>query len=289
MKKILTIFLFIFLLQTPTFAFDFSTFVINYKANADSRSVESFLNSQVRYANRANYNKFISTYADSYVSADGFDKKTYSDMVKDIWESYDRIRYGISIKDININGDKATVKLIETSYAELSMTDVYKGELKSLSDVIYYLQKNEKGRWQVIKDKVLEESTTMLYGSAKGLEVTLTVPTEIAPNTDYIATLEFTPPEGTIAIASLASDIVEYPQKPTKEVFRALPDDNILERFFTSNDGSANEYVVASIGLTKTAVEDLNLKLHLTGFGYAIKRVNLLEVAKKGVLNEQAE
>ena len=289
MKKILTIFLFIFLMQAPANAFDFNAFIVNYKSNADNRSVERFLNSQVRYANKANYNKFISTYADSYVSADGFDKKTYSDMVKDIWDSYDDMQYQISIKDINVDGDSATVKLTETSYAELSMNKVYKGELKSLSDVIYYLQKNDKGRWQVVKDKVLEESTTMLYGTAKDMQVSLTVPAEIAPNTDYLATLEFVPPEGTIAIASLASDIVEYPQKPTKEVFRALPEDNILERFFTSNNCSANEYVVASIGLTQTAIDDLSLKLSLTGFGYAIKRVNLINDINKGVFDDKAK
>ena len=97
----------------------------------------------------------------------------------------------------------------------------------------------------------------------------------------FDATLEFTPPEKTVAIASLASDIVEYPQKPTKEVFRPLPEDNILERYFTSNELNANEYVVASIGLTKTEICDLSLKLNLTGFGYAIRRVNVIPNKKE--------
>ena len=93
---------------------------------------------------------------------------------------------------------------------------------------------------------------------------------------EYTATLEFTPPAETLAIASIASDIVEYPQKPTQEVFRAMPDDNILERLFTSNTQNANEYIVASIGLTQTSVSDLSIKLSLTGFGYVIKRVNVI-------------
>ena len=35
--------------------------------------------------------------------------------------------------------------------------------------------------------------------------------------------------------------------------------------------------IKSSIGLTKTSVEDLSLKLKLTGFGYAIKRINLVD------------
>ena len=132
---------------------------------------------------------------------------------------------------------------------------------------------------------MLDETTTMLYGDARDLEIKLTVPTSIEANTDYVAALEFTPPKETIAIASLASDIIEYPQKPTKEVFRPMPEDNILERFFTSNNKKANEYIVASIGLTKTEISDLSLKLNLTGFGYAIRRVNVIP-KEKGDSNE---
>ena len=52
-----------------------------------------------------------------------------------------------------------------------------------------------------------------------------------------------------------------------------------MERLFTSNNDNFNEYIVASIGLTKTAVDDLSVKLSLSGFGYLIKRVNVTEGA----------
>ena len=128
----------------------------------------------------------------------------------------------------------------------------------------------------------------MLYGQAKDLNIQLTAPNEIEANKEYCATLEFVPPQNTIAIASIASDIVEYPQKPTQEVFRAMPEDNILERLFTSNTQNKNEYIVASIGLTQTAVCDLSLKLSLTGFGYTIKRVNVTPV-KNGENNDESK
>ena len=125
--------------------------------------------------------------------------------------------------------------------------------------------------------EVVDETTSMLYGSAKDLDIKLSVPTVIYPGVDYTAVLEFEPPKETFVIASISSDVVEYPQKQTKEVFRLLPEDNILERIFTSNTQNMNEYVIASIGLTKTTITDTSLNLNLTGFGYAIRRVNVVK------------
>lgn len=281
MRKILSLLLFSFLLTQPCLAWSWGDW------NTEEKAVEKLLKSQVRYANRANFDKFIKTYSPSYVNADGFNLDVYSNLVKDIWNTYDNIKYGINIKSIIVEGNKATAKLVETSYADISMTEAYDGELKSEAETIYYLE-NVNGAWKVVSDEVLDEKTSMLYGQAKGLDVKLTVPNKIEANKEYCATLEFIPPRETIAIASIASDIVEYPQKPTEEIFRALPEDNILERLFTSNVKNANEYVVASIGLTKTSIKDLSMKLSLIGFGYAIRRVNVIP-EEKGALNVESK
>lgn len=269
MKKLLSLLFISTLLIQPCFAWSFDN------GNNEKKAVEKLLKSQVRYANRTNFDKFINTYDDKYMNSDGFNLEVYSKLVRDIWNTFDNIKYGIEIKKIDIDGNKATVELVETSFAELEMTKAYDGELKSIANTIYNLEKKENG-WKVVSDTVLDETTSMLYGNAKDLDIKLTVPSSIEANTDYIATLEFTPPNETLAIASIASDIVEYPQKKTEEVFRALPEDNILERIFTSNTKNTNEYIVASIGLTKTSVCNLDLKLSLTGFGYTIKRVNVI-------------
>ena len=68
-------------------------------------------------------------------------------------------------------------------------------------------------------------------------------------------------------------------------MFRKLPDDNILERLFISNTDNVNEYIVASIGITKADISDLSIKLSLTGFGYQITRVNV----KRKPVNEGIE
>lgn len=249
------------------------------------KAVNKVLKSQVKYANNTNFKKYLSTYDKSYTNSDGFDLETYAQMVKDIWISYDDIKYGIDIKSIEVDGNNATVRALETASAVLPLNKTYIGELKSSSEAIYKLQ-NKNGRWKVIYDEVLNESTSMLYGEAKNLEIKLTVPNTISADTEYCATLEVTQPEQSIVIASIASDIVEFPQKPVQEVFRTIPEDNILERLFTSNNVNANEYVVASIGLTKANIEETSINLQLTGFGYTIKRVNVTSKADTNKLEE---
>ena len=117
----------------------------------------------------------------------------------------------------------------------------------------------------------------MMSGEALNLDVSLTVPDQIEQNKDYTVSLEFKAPENTIAVASIASEQVEYPKKQSEEVFRTMPEDNILERIFTSNADNKDEYIVASIGLTRPSVCEMDLKLSLVGFGYKIKRVNVVK------------
>lgn len=283
MKKYLAIFIILFSIQ-PAFAWNVSELF----ASNPERSVKKVINSQVRYANRADFNRFISTYDENYKSCDGFDLDVYSNLVKDIWETYRNVRYGVKIKKITVEDDRAVVELTEYSDADIKLTEEVKGALKSESESIYYLKKINN-KWKVVSDLVLDERTSMLYGQAKDLDIKLTVPLQIQEDTEYTASLEFVPPEGSLAIASLSSDKVEYPQKPAKEVFRTMPEDNILERLFTSNNDKVNEYVVASIGLTKTDVCDLSIKLSLTGFGYVIRRVNVIPAKLEESVNEQAE
>ena len=275
MKRYIITLLVIFSLVCPSFAIDnTSGSVLNFFQN-DIRSIRSLLKSQVRYANRTNFNKFIATYDKDYLNADGLDLEKYSSLVKDVWDTYDNIEYNVEIKDISVNGNNATVEVVETSYAKIPAEAKMEGVLNSVSNSVYYLKKID-GKWKVSSDKVMTENTSMLYGDARYLDIKLTAPKEVEANTEYTASLEFTPPEDVIAIASIASDKVEYPQKQAKEVFRKLPEDNILERLFISNADNVNEYVIASIGLTKADITDLSIKLSLTGFGYQITRVNVL-------------
>ena len=259
--------------------------------NTDSREIKALLHSQVKYANSTDFDKFISTYDENYINADGFDYKSYSSLVKDIWKTYDKIEYGIKIKNISVSENTAIAELVETSFAEIPVSDALDGVLRSEANSVYYLKKIN-GSWKVTSDHVISETTSMLYGDAKNMDIKLSVPNQIMADTEYTASLEFIPPKDTIAIASIASDKIEYPQSQPEEVFRKMPDDYILERLFISNNDNVNEYVIASIGLTKADVCDLSIKLSLTGFGYQISRVNVIpynKFVKSEVSVENAE
>lgn len=277
MKRILLSLILSVFITAPAMAWDLGI--------SPEGQVKRLLESQVKYANKTNFKKFISTYDKKYLNSDGLNIEAYSSLVKDTWNTYNNIKYGIKIKNISVDENKATAELFETAYADISLNKAYSGELKSEADSIYYLERIN-GKWKVVSDSALSETTSMLYGQAKNLDIKLTVPEEINADTEYTATLEFTPPNDTIAVASITADKVEYPQKTSKEVFRNLPDDNILERLFTSNNNGADEYVIAAIGLTKTDVCDLSIQLSLTGFGYTIKRVNVVPT-KEACANEQ--
>ena len=273
MKKIILITLLSIFLTPASFAEENTPFFKLHLFNNDAREIKSLLNSQVRYANRTNFKKFINTYDENYVNSDGFDLATYSNIVKDVWQTYDKVKYGIEIKDIEINDNLAVVTLNETSSATIPDKKM-SGVLKSEADSVYHLKK-VNGKWKVTYDAVNSENTSMLYGEARDLDIKLTAPKEIDAGVEYTASLEFTPPKDSVAIASIACDKVEYPQKQAKEVFRKLPEDNILERLFVSNTDNVNEYIIASIGITKADINDLSIKLSLTGFGYQITRVNV--------------
>lgn len=251
----------------------------------DIRAVKSLLNSQVKYANKENFNKFIATYDKNYLNSDGLDYEKYSKLVTDIWNTYDGIKYCIKIKNIELNNQEANVELTEISNADISVQNKMNGILKSESESVYKLKKIN-GKWKVISDSVLSEKTSLLYGDAVGLDIKLTAPNKITAGTEYTASLEFETPKGIVSIASISNDKVEYPQKQTEEVFRKMPEDNILERLFTANKENKNEYVIASIGLTKANICDLSIQVSLVGFGYQVVRVNVLP---ENSSNKQAE
>lgn len=276
MKKVFIFFILLSLTQ-PANAFCW---------HSSEKAVKNVINSQIKYANKGNFDKFISTYDSGYVNADGFNLNTYSKMVKEIWSSYNGLKYGIKIKNITIEKDNAIAEVTEYTNADLSLSKTYTGKLNSESESIYYLHKID-GKWKVYSDSIIDETTTMLYGEAKDLDIKLSVPVIVEPETEYTASLEFDTPKNTLAIASITSEKVEYPQKQSKEVFRAMPEDHILERLFTSNNENLNEYIIASIGLTQTDVCDLSIKMSLAGFGYVVRRVNVIQPKNKEILDEQ--
>ena len=178
MKKSLLSLLLVIFLSPAAFAGEGFDFFKLHIFNNDTREIRSLLNSQVRYANKTNFDKFIATFDKDYVNADGFNLDTYSQLVRDLWETYDNIEYEMTIKDISVKDDMATVSVTETSFAQIPAPHQLDGVLTSEADSVYYLKKSN-GDWKVTSDKVISETTSLLYGDAKDLNIKLTAPQEI--------------------------------------------------------------------------------------------------------------
>ena len=140
---------------------------------------------------------------------------------------------------------------------------------------IYFLKKTKDG-WKIVSDVILTEDTYLSFGELVTHQPVLNVPYQTQANKNYTATLEFSAPKDTVAIASINQEKVTFPQESAKENYRKLPEDGILERFFTANNENTNEYVVASIGLTRPVFENKDLQINITGVAYIIKRVNVV-------------
>ena len=137
MKKLLLTILLVFLLSQNCLA---ESNISGIKLFENTRAVKSVLNSQIKFANRLNFDKFISTYDVNYKNGDGYNLDIYSKLVKELWDNYDNIKYGIKIKDIVFEDENtAQVSLIETSSADIPMTKKMSGVLYSEANSIYYL------------------------------------------------------------------------------------------------------------------------------------------------------
>ena len=241
----------------------------------DVKAVKNVLKAQIESANKYSYPDFVKYFDLQYVNSDGFNIDIYSKLVEDTWAAYSNIQYAQKIKNISVNGKDAIAEVVETANAQVESQYNLSGSLKSIANNVYFLRKTPDG-WRIVSDVILTEDTYLSFGEMEGKEPTLTVPYQTLANRNYTATLEYQIPKEAIAIASINQERVSFPQQSEKENYRKLPEDGILERFFTANNDSTNEYVVASIGLTRPVFDNKDLQISVTGVAYIIKRVNVV-------------
>lgn len=219
-------------------------------------------------------------YSPKYLNADGFNNKMYFELIEKTWKLYPDIKYSINIDTVNIFENTAVVMASETATATTSEkveeTEI-KGYLTSKSDSIYYLEKNGD-QWVITSDSTIFEETKLTYGEANELKIELIVPQLVPSKKEYTASLKVVPfDKKMILIGSIGQEKITFPHVNAQEVYRKLPEDGILERIFTANNDNLNEYIVASVGITRTKVtKDKNVKLIITGLGYIITRTNII-------------
>ncbi len=292
MSKILSVFLFIGLFvltsfYTPVeagFLNNSETGIVhNIKYNLAKKSIRNILKKQTKYASKHNYDELFNLYAQDFINTDGFTKDVYFTLIKETWKSYPDITYTTEIKDIVVDGDNATAEVYETSYANTTQfsegVKLY-GELNSYSNGAYYF-KQINGKWFISGEKVHNEKSFLKYGDTRFIDMDLVSPEKVVPNEYYTASLKIDLPKNAFAIASIGKDVIAYPQEQTEEVFRRLPDDNILERMFYANKDGKNEYNVASIGISKSEqITFEKFRVYIAGLAFIMTRVNVEDEVK---------
>ena len=279
MKRFLVILCIFLFASMPVYSFEFSDgFKYQLRESIYKQEVKTLMKSYVKTANKYNYDSLTAFYSEDYINSDGFNSKLFFKLIKNTWETYSNIKYDFKVKNININGEYATVEVEENSVATEIAPD--NGTLTSYANNVYYLKRYPDG-WKIVSDCIITEKTVLAYGAAKDSIIGLNAPSQVLADTEYTASLTVIPPKNTLVIASIGQEKVTYPQKNAKEVFRKLPDDLILERVFKSNKDNVNEYAVASIGFTKADVHpDKKLSIKVSGLAYAMTRINVTPVNK---------
>ncbi len=252
----------------------------NYQLAKDKKAIKKVMEQQTKFAVKYDYTRLYNLYSDDFVNDDGFTKEVYFKLIRETWASYPDITYTTEIKDIKIDGDKASVDVYETSLAtstqKIEGINIF-GELHSASNGTYYLKKIGN-KWLIYSEKVQNEKSFLKYGDTRFVEMDLNSPLTVAPGEYYKSSLKINTPKDAFVVASIARDKITYPQNKAEEIFRNLPDDNILERMFLANKDGKNEYNVATIGMTKSeVVNNDRIQIYMAGIAFIMTRVNVEE------------
>ncbi len=284
MKKI-SVFLILALLlsvQIPTqagFLAEHKTKIEQKKFNKTRNAeIKALFGEMIKQANKHNLIGLQSVYSKDFVNSDGFNYDTYMKMVEETWETYPDITYSTQINNINFNNNHAQVLVTETTVAapkeQIGNFETI-GELYSTSKCIYHLQKHGE-IWLIESEDVLDETSTLKYGSARYSNIKLDTPKQIGAGKYYTATLKIDTPEDYSAVASISREIIIYPQQKLEDSFRPVINNNTLERVFISNKNNVNEYVMASVGLAQAQEQGENINIHMKGLAFIMTRVNVI-------------
>lgn len=288
MKKLLTLTLVIASLAcsfNQAFAADKKNFSFLKSRTEKTRvsslySVIKFFSEYEFAANNYNHNTFTNMYSKNYLSADGFNFDIMNRLLKEAWKSYPGIKYHVKVNSVNTYDNITIADVTETArgYAKAENDNV--GEFVSTMQSIYYLKPNGKS-WIITGDYTVRENLVVSWGDAKLAKIDFDVPNQLQSGSEYTATLSVKQPDGVIAIGSITSDKITYPQHPSKEIYRKFSSEGKLERIMKTNSDAINEFVVATVGFTRPKVDsNQNLNINLTGYACVMERINVVPVNK---------
>lgn len=246
------------------------------KSNAnDRKEIAEALAAVEKNWNAHNLEAFMGSYADDYVSNDGFDKKTVEALTKEFWDIYPDARSTSKIKQIRINMPYATVESRDLAFGTTAneMKGLgSKGELQAVSEGQLYLKK-QGPVWRIIGDRIDYEKVRLSWGLARQVDLDFAAPELVKAGKQYSAKVDLNLPVGLSALGSITSIPVTYPwSKPTR-VWKPV-DGSSLERMFYANLNNKNELLDAEIAITNST------KTSCMGMASISRRVNVVPLSE---------
>ncbi len=246
----------------------------------DIKQVKELIKVHNTFANKHDLAALNALYAENYISSDGFDKKVYFKSIEETWKECDDLTYTTRIKDINIKGDYASVSVEETATGTISdvlESEPIAGEIHSVSTGIYYLEK-KNGKWYISGENDLTDESSLLYGDARFMNIEIQAPDQVSAGENFTTSLKVSADENTFIIGSIDHDPVTFPSGSPASNLRALPQSQTLERIITANSDNLNEYVIASLAISKVrkGSDENDVRVYMAGLACVMKRVNVV-------------
>ena len=245
----------------------------------DIRQIKALFKKHGELANKHDVKGLYPLYSDNYINNDGFTKDAYFKSIESTWDSCNDLTYKTDILSIEVNGDHASVYVNETASGTLTekLDNLQvSGEIHSKSKGIYHLE-SINGEWYIASETALSDESSLVYGDARYMNIEIQAPAQVNAGDDYTASLKVDADDNTLIMASINSDPVVYPTKIPQNDLRMLPQSHILERVIRANHDNLNEYVVASMAISKVQPVGIeNYKIYMAGLACVMKRVNVV-------------
>lgn len=244
-----------------------------------NNDLRAFFRNFNKYSVQHKLDKLMSMYSDNYVSGDGITKKKLADMAKEAWLAYPNVKYTQKIEFISAQSDNATVITRETLKGDTSMSVDYipgYGYVDSDAVIIYYLKK-VAGEWKIYSDSILHETTSLKYGVAKDIKMSIDAPAKAYAGAQYTASLRVDVPKEYLAMISINNETIKYPMDKPDDAFRSIKADTIQERILTANEENKNENAFASIGIAEAKITESDVNVKIKGIALLTTRVNVVK------------
>jgi ketosteroid isomerase-like protein len=245
------------------------------KYKAEHQEIDAFLGDIETNWNAHNLDAVMNFYHDDYVNNDGLNKNAVKELTKDFWKTYPDAKSVSKTKQIRVEGKFATV---ESRDKAVGSTDKImpgigtKGTLSSISEGQLYLKKLGK-EWKIVGDRIDYEKVRVAFGLAQQLDTSFIAPEQVKSGQEYSARLKVELPNDLIAVGSITSEPLRYPQPAHKDFWRPI-DNQVLERIIHANTSNHNELLMATIGITDKS------RSNLKGLTYLTRRLNVVPETK---------